>query len=107
VATAYDSEVDLVGPPAGLTAVAVGFVVVALLLFLPKTLVAHVLGYVFSTLLAISAVTAYRWIDQRRRSNRYYAGKPSLGRINAITLAVALVVAAGHTWAVATYLAAS
>jgi hypothetical protein len=62
-------------------------------------------GYVLSTLVALTCVTAFRWLDNRRRQNVSYVSSPRLARLGTVVAVGALVFATAHVWNLATGLA--
>jgi membrane protein implicated in regulation of membrane protease activity len=82
--------------------VAVG--VSAVLLALPGVAV-NVVGYALATLVALTCVTAFRWLDNRRRQDVSYVPAPRLARVGTLTAVCALIVGSLHIWYLATELA--
>lgn len=101
------SITDPVAPraPVQLIAFAIAAIIVSALLLLTDGVVTSVAGYVLSTFVALTCVTAFRWLDNRRRQDVSYVASPNAGRVGTTTAAVALVVASVHVWNLATELA--
>jgi O-antigen/teichoic acid export membrane protein len=92
-------------PPGHLIVLGAIAVVAAAGLLVARDVIAGVVGYVLSTFVALTCITAFRWLDNRRRQDVSYVSTPRLARFATVTAAVALVVAAAHVWHLATELA--
>jgi hypothetical protein len=106
---------SIVSPPVGLIAAATAALVVALALLVVDQPASHVLGYALTAVVAVGLIAAYQRVDVGRRVSPYYSpsvkllglqvGTAALRRLKAAVAIGAVIVAAAHTWAIATYLA--
>jgi hypothetical protein len=109
------SSASIVSPPAGLIAAATVALVVALALLVVDQPTYHVLGYTLTAVVAVGLIAAYQRVDVGRRASPYYSpsvkllglqvGTAALRRLKAAVAIGAVIVAAAHTWAIATHLA--
>lgn len=66
---------------------------------------AAVLGYLLASVVTIALVGGFRRTDLRRRQHPHYRPRPVLTRVAAVIVVVGVLVAAAHTWTIATELA--
>ena len=93
------------GPPLGVLALATASVVISLVLVVPDTFAAHVLGYALASLPPIVGVGLFRRLDLTRRVSPYYVPQPLVDRLIPGLLVLALVAVVAHIWPIATELA--
>jgi uncharacterized membrane protein YfcA len=103
--TAAETGRGTIHPPRSLlfgATVAVGASAAALLL---PAVGAHIAGYMLGSAVTIALVGLFRRTDLRRRQSAYYAPNRRLQRWGPTLVAAGMVVAAVHTWSIATALA--
>lgn len=102
---ATGSRVGAVHPPMSLLVLGGAAVLLSAAFTMLSGLLAHVAGYLLASVVTISLVGNFHRIDlQRRQSPGYVAGR-SLGRWAGLVAGLGLLVAALHTWSIATALA--
>jgi hypothetical protein len=90
------------GPPVMILALAALCVATAAALVPQDEMVAHVLGYVVASVLAIVLVGIFRRFDLSRRRAPGYHPRPGVGRLATVVLLAGFVVAGFHVWSIAT-----
>jgi len=70
-----------------------------------SSLLAHVAGYLLASVVTISLVGNFHRIDLQRRQSAGYVSGRALGRWAGVVAGLGLIVAAAHTWSIATALA--
>lgn len=87
--------------PMYLLYLAAGSVAVALFALLFRSFVANVIGYLLATVVCITLVCLYRWVDQTRRlSSADYVSLPQAKLLTSIVLGAGMFVALPHVWAI-------
>ena len=100
-----DTSVQVIsptGPPLALLGVAAGSLAVSLVLLLPQGQVARLVGYVLASLVAVTAVALFRYVDGKRRSDAAYRINSFANRVSAGLLAACWLTACAHAWELAT-----
>ena len=95
----------VVHPPLYLLVLGGASVALSAVLVLLPGLLAHVAGYLLASVVTISLVGNFHRIDLRRRQSPGYVSGGALGRWAGIVAGLGLIVAALHTWSIATALA--
>lgn len=93
-----DAAARPVAPPREIALAAVVTAAVGAFTLLQVTRLWHLVGYVFSSLITISLVAAYRQVDARRRRSGYYSPNPAVGRAVVMSAVVGVVAAGVHAW---------
>jgi uncharacterized membrane protein YphA (DoxX/SURF4 family) len=100
-----DIEVETIGPPLSLLALAGFSIALSCALLLVTGLVTHVVGYVLASVVAIALVGIFHRTDLQRRHSPLYVPRRAFSRYAGALLAIGLLVSAAHTWSIATVLA--
>jgi hypothetical protein len=90
------------GPPLALLEVAAACLVISLVLLLPQGPVAGLVGYVLASLVAVTCVALFRYLDGKRRSSAAYRINSLASRASAGLLAACWLTACAHAWQLAT-----
>ena len=99
------STLSPVRPPRYLLMLGGASVVLSAALLVVPGLLAHAAGYVLASLVTISLVGNFHRIDLQRRQSPGYVARRALGGWAGAIAGFGLVVAAVHTWSIATTLA--
>jgi hypothetical protein len=99
------STLSSVHPPRYLLVLGGASVVASGALVLLSGLGAHVAGYLLASVVTISLVGNFHRIDLQRRQSPGYVSGRALGGWAGVIAGLGLVVAAAHTWSIATALA--
>jgi len=92
-------------PPVGLLVLGLGAVVVSGATVGSRGLAGHGAGYVLGSVVTIGCVGLFHRIDRQRRQQPLYEPHRFLTRYAGLVVALGIVVAAMHTWWIATELA--
>jgi membrane protein implicated in regulation of membrane protease activity len=92
-------------PPLNLLVLGAAAVALSAALLLLSGMAANVVGYLLASVVTISLVGTFHRTDLQRRQSPLYRSRRALGRWAGLIAALGVVVAALHTWAIATALA--
>ena len=87
-----------VTPPKALAVAALASALLGAGVLLKTLRLWHLIGYVFSSLLTIGLVAAFRRMDARRRRSGYYSPEPVFGRAAVGAAIIGVLAAAAHAW---------
>jgi hypothetical protein len=98
-------ETQPVGPPLGWLVLAALCLMASLALLAVTSLLANLAGYVLASLLALTCVAVFRYLDGFRRGRANYRQQPGLAKVSIALLALCWAVSSIHAWFLATGLA--
>ena len=87
-----------VTPPKELAVAALASALIGAAALLRVSRLWHLIGYIFSSLLTIGLVAAFRRTDARRRRSGYYSPKPPARRAIIGAAIIGVLAAAAHAW---------
>ena len=100
-----DAPPAAVHPPLGLLVLGIASVALSAALLLLSGMVADVVGYLLASVVTISLIGFFHRTDLQRRQHPRYVSRGSFSRWAGAVAALGMVVAALHTWSIATALA--